>query len=116
RFSETPPHQSAAGARILVPGLLPSRPPFSLPPWPPARRPQRHRRRCPPTIPADDPTVITDWNALAVTTLTGDATKPAVEAILYMAFVHAAVYDAVVGIDGRYAPYRFHAHAPHRHP
>ena len=46
--------------------------------------------------------------------MTGDATKPPVEAILYMAFVHAAVYDAVVGIDGRYAPYRFHAHAPHR--
>jgi hypothetical protein len=46
--------------------------------------------------------------------VTGDTTKPPVEAILYMAFVHAAVYDAVVGIDGRYAPYRFHAHAPHR--
>ena len=28
----------------------------------------------PTTVPADDPTVITDWNALAVTTLTGDAT------------------------------------------
>jgi hypothetical protein len=64
------------------------------------------------TVPAGDPTVVTDWNALAVTTLTGDATKPAVEAILYMAFVHAAVYDAVVGVEGRYAPYRFHAHAP----
>jgi hypothetical protein len=63
---------------------------------------------------ADDPTVITDWNAIAESTVTGDATKPPVEAILYMAFVHAAVYDAVVGIDGRYAPYRFHAHAPHR--
>ena len=63
---------------------------------------------------ADDPTVITDWNAIAVSTLAGDTTKTPVEAILYMAFVHAAVYDAVVGIDGRYAPYRFHAHAPHR--
>jgi hypothetical protein len=29
-----------------------------------------------------------------------------------MGFVQAAVYDAVVGIDGRYAPYRFHAQAP----
>jgi hypothetical protein len=66
------------------------------------------------TMAADDPTVITDWNAIAESTVTGDATKPPVEAILYMAFVHAAVYDAVVGIDGRYAPYRFHAHAPHR--
>jgi hypothetical protein len=31
-----------------------------------------------------------------------------------MAFVHAAVYDAVVGVEGRYEPYRFHAHAPRR--
>jgi hypothetical protein len=29
-----------------------------------------------------------------------------------MAFMHAAVYNAVVGVDGRYQPYRFHAHAP----
>ena len=28
-----------------------------------------------------------------------------------VAFVQAAVYDAVVGVDGRYAPYRFHARA-----
>jgi hypothetical protein len=26
--------------------------------------------------------------------------------------VQAAVYDVVVGVEGRYAPYRFHAHAP----
>jgi hypothetical protein len=56
--------------------------------------------------------VITDWNALAATALAGDTTKAPPEAILYMAFVHAAVYDAVVGVEGRYAPYRFHAHAP----
>jgi hypothetical protein len=66
-----------------------------------------------PAAAADDPTVISDWNAIAVTTLMADTTKPAVEAILYMAFVHAAVYDAVVGVEGRYAPYRFHVHAPH---
>ena len=57
--------------------------------------------------------VINDWNELAATTLLGDTTKPAVEHILYMAFVQAAVYDAVVGVEGRYAPYRFHAHARH---
>jgi hypothetical protein len=66
----------------------------------------------PVTAAAADPAVISDWNALAVTTLVGDTTKAPVDAILYMAFVHAAVYDAVVGIEGRYAPYRFHAHAP----
>ena len=61
---------------------------------------------------ADDPAVISDWNAIAVTTLAGDTTKQPVEDILYMGFVQAAVYNAVVGVDGRYAPYQFHAHAP----
>jgi hypothetical protein len=60
-----------------------------------------------------DPAVINDWNELATTTLLGDTTKPVAEHLLYMAFVQAAVYDAVVGVEGRYAPYRFHAHAPH---
>jgi hypothetical protein len=60
----------------------------------------------------DDPSVITDWNQLAVTTLVGDTTKQGTETILYMGFVQAAIYDAVVGVEGRYAPYRFHAHAP----
>jgi hypothetical protein len=65
----------------------------------------------PSAAPADDPTVITDWNAIAVATLSADTTKQPVEDILYAAFVQAAVYNAVVGIEGRYAPYRFHAHA-----
>src|SRR4029453_12390589 len=67
----------------------------------------------PTTMAAGDPTVISDWNQLAVTTLVGDTTKQGTETILYMGFVQAAVYDAVAGVDGRYAPYRFHAHAPH---
>src|SRR5690348_15666009 len=62
--------------------------------------------------PASDPAVISEWNAIAVTTLAGDTTKGVVEDVLYMAFVQAAVYNAVVGVDGQYAPYRFHAHAP----
>ena len=64
--------------------------------------------------PASDgnPAVIADWNAIAVSTLSADTTKQPVEDILYTAFVQAAVYNAVVGVEGRYAPYRFHAHAP----
>ena len=62
---------------------------------------------------AGDPAVISDWNALAVTTFSGDPAKVPQETPLYMGFVQAAVYDAVVGIDGRYQPYRFHARAPH---
>jgi hypothetical protein len=61
---------------------------------------------------ADDPAVISEWNAIAVATLAGDTTKQPIEDILYMGFVQAAVYNAVVGVEGRYAPYQFHAHAP----
>ena len=66
----------------------------------------------PSAVPAGDPTVITDWNAIAVATLSADTTKQPVEDILYLAFVQAAVYNAIVGVEVRYAPYRFHAHAP----
>jgi hypothetical protein len=45
-----------------------------------------------------------------VTTLAGDTTK-GVDTFLYMGFVQAAVYDAVVGVKGRYEPYSFHARA-----
>ena len=62
----------------------------------------------------EDPTVISTWNALALTTLNADPTKKAPEVVLYVGFVQAAVYDAVVGVEGRFAPYRFHARAPKR--
>jgi hypothetical protein len=66
----------------------------------------------PTTVAAVDPTVITDWNAIAVNTLLGDTSKAPTDHLLYMAFVQAAVYNAVVGVEGRYEPYQFHAHAP----
>lgn len=64
--------------------------------------------------PASDPTVISDWNAIAANTVVNDTTKTGHPvALLYMGFVQAAVYDAVVGIDQRYARYSFRARAPH---
>jgi hypothetical protein len=66
------------------------------------------------TMDPGDPAVINDWNELAATTLVADTTKAPPDHILYMAFVQAAVYDAVVGIKGRYQPYQFHARAPRR--
>jgi hypothetical protein len=63
-------------------------------------------------VTADDPAVISEWNEIAVSTLVGDMTTQPIEDILYMGFVQAAVYNAVVGVEGRYEPYRFHAHAP----
>jgi hypothetical protein len=62
---------------------------------------------------AGDPTVISDWNALALTTFGADPTKAPQETPLYVGFVQAAVYNAVDGIDRRYEPYRFHARARH---
>src|SRR5450755_2163347 len=59
------------------------------------------------------PAVISDWNALAVTTFGADPTKVPQETALYVGFVQAAVYNAVVGIEGRYKPYRFNVRAPH---
>lgn len=63
--------------------------------------------------PASDPKVISDWNAIAVNTMVGDTTKTHPQVFLFLGFVQAAVYDAVVGIDRRYAPYAFHDRAPH---
>jgi hypothetical protein len=61
-----------------------------------------------------DPAVISEWNAIAQKTLVADTTKQPIEDILYMGFVQAAVYNAVVGIEGRYEPYHFKARAHHR--
>jgi hypothetical protein len=64
--------------------------------------------------PAGDPRVVSDWNQIAVNTMVGDPTKIGhPQVILYMGFVQAAVYNAVVGIDRRYEPYRFYDRAPH---
>lgn len=68
--------------------------------------------------PADaDPAVIRTWNQIAVSNLTlpvasgGPGMSPP-EAFLYVAFVHAAMYNAVVGITGEYELYRWEARAP----
>ena len=61
-----------------------------------------------------DASVITEWNQIGANTIAAD--PPIIghpQALLYMGFVQAAVYDAVVGIAGRYEPYRFDQHAPH---
>jgi hypothetical protein len=66
------------------------------------------------TAAAEDASVIPAWNALAIATFSADPTKVPQETPLYMGFTQAAVYDAVVGIEGRYEPYRFDARAPRR--
>src|SRR6186997_1575484 len=48
--------------------------------------------------PAADANVINDWNATAVNVIAIDAVTGAAEAMLYIGFVQAAVYNAVNGI------------------
>jgi PAP2 superfamily len=64
---------------------------------------------------ARDPAVIRTWNAVAVRTIIVEGLKPPPVAQLYLGFVSAAVYNAVVTIDGRFTPYtsqpRPHGHA-----
>jgi hypothetical protein len=66
--------------------------------------------------PAANPAVITTWNAVALTTISGPppngAGKANAEAFLGYAFTHAAIYNAVVGITGEYELYNWDARAP----
>ena len=56
-------------------------------------------------------TAAIDWNNIAITTVRGES--PALfqlEGLIYMSYVQASVYDAVVKIEGRYKPYHnFHS-------
>lgn len=63
--------------------------------------------------PAETASVVSDWDAIATTTLFGDSTKASQEVFVYLGFMHAAIYDAVVGVHGRYRPYRSSGRAPH---
>ncbi|MET1232686.1 MAG: hypothetical protein ABWY52_07535, partial [Candidatus Limnocylindrales bacterium] len=58
-------------------------------------------------VPAAKASVITTWNQIAVSTVT--ATGPSPTNFNYFAFVHLAMYNAVVGITGRYELYKWDA-------
>ena len=51
-------------------------------------------------------TAVLDWNATTVATVrAATPAKAQIESDLYVSYVQASVYDAVIKIDGRYAPY-----------
>jgi hypothetical protein len=60
-----------------------------------------------PPVASASPAVITTWNSVAVSTIPAN---PA--AFLNYAFVHLAMYNAVVGITGEYEQYQWSAPAP----
>jgi len=55
--------------------------------------------------------VVTDWNAILIDAVRTDSTNPPVMT-RRSAMVHTAVYDAVVGIEGGFAPYHVTDPAP----
>jgi hypothetical protein len=61
-----------------------------------------------PPVAAANAAVIATWNTVAVSTIPAN---PA--AFLNYAFVHLAMYNAVVGITGEYQQYQWSAPAPH---
>jgi hypothetical protein len=65
---------------------------------------------------ASDAAVIRTWNEISLATIAGPAPngvgKANAEGFLYMAFVQAAVYNAVNGITGKYDLYKWNAQAP----
>ncbi|MCT9080927.1 vanadium-dependent haloperoxidase [Streptomyces fulvoviolaceus] len=65
-----------------------------------------------PTARTASPQVILDWSETAVATVHTDAKRPVPEQLLWYGFVSAAVYNAVVGIEGRYTPYKWHERGP----
>jgi hypothetical protein len=64
-----------------------------------------------PPLPAVSPQVALDWNQTAVTTLAASG-KPQTESMIYMGLTQAAVYDAVVSIQGGFEPYLIHPGVP----
>ena len=60
--------------------------------------------------PASNAAVITDWNQHAVARITAPGASPT--NFVYFAFVHLAMYNAVVGITGEYELYRWNKKAP----
>src|SRR6266702_9000146 len=55
-----------------------------------------------PTLPSGN--TVQQWNTIAENTVVGSGAFQA-EGFLYMAYVSAAVYDAVVSTEGGYEPY-----------
>jgi hypothetical protein len=62
--------------------------------------------------PVSSAAAVADWKLITMNTLLSDTTKAPQEVFLYTAFVDAAVYDAVVGVDGRYEPFLLRRRAP----
>lgn len=64
--------------------------------------------------PAADPAAIRHWNTITTETIGAHLgpSHPSGQGAIWHGFVSAAVYNAVVGIQGRYVPYKWRARGP----
>src|SRR6266851_4356657 len=56
--------------------------------------------------------VVSQWNAIASTTIVTNAKEASVASGVWFAYVHLAVFDAVNAIDHRFQPYLFTTNPP----
>ena len=70
--------------------------------WAAGAAPARARPRSVATVAS--PRVVLDWNATAAATLLASG-KPQPESMVYIGLTQAAVYDAVIAIEGGFEPY-----------
>ncbi|MFC8517774.1 vanadium-dependent haloperoxidase [Streptomyces sp. NPDC057257] len=103
----TAPHTrtTAHVRRTLVLGLTVLA--LGTPPWPSQAA---DAQLAPRAVPGAG--VIDDWSRTAVDVVQTDAKRPGAEQFLWYGFVDAAVYNAVVGIEGRYAEYKWDVRGP----
>src|SRR5262245_441964 len=67
-----------------------------------------------PAAPQASPAAVITWNNIALQSVVTVARLFMPESVVYVALEQAAVYDAVVAIEGRYQPYQLHQrHRPH---
>ncbi|MEU1166140.1 vanadium-dependent haloperoxidase, partial [Streptomyces sp. NPDC005921] len=66
-----------------------------------------------PRTAADPAAVVREWNAIATDTIkAGLGPRPSGQAAIWEGFASVAVYNAVVGIEGGYALYKWHERGP----
>ena len=63
-------------------------------------------------VPMNAQNVVTQWNAIASTTIVTNAKEVSVASGVWFAYVHLATFDAVNAIDHRFQPYLFTANPP----
>jgi len=60
----------------------------------------------------DAANVVTDWNAIASTTIVKNGRKASATSGVWFAYASIAVYDAISAITGQYRPFYYQGNGP----